>query len=76
MLLLIGRNISILPFFIKKLLVGGSYWEILTQNVQEEKVGTRTGSRKKTQKDVKRLKLKSEYGITVPSMGPENAPEK
>ena len=75
LLLLIGHSNSIISFFLKTLLVGSSYWEILAHNVQEEEVGTTTGNRKKTQRGVKRLKLKSEYGITY-SMGPENVPEK
>ena len=38
-------------------------------------MGIRTGERKETWRNVKRLKLKSEYGMIVLSMGPENAPE-
>lgn len=47
---LLAKVIQFFSFFLKTLLVGGSYWEILAHNVQEEEVGTRTGNRKKTQR--------------------------
>lgn len=74
MLFLIGLSISFLSLFLKTLLVGGSEWEIIAQNVQEE-VETRIGNRENTE-GYEKVETKREYGITMTSLGPEKGTRK